>query len=193
MSSVQRFLKQVPQGLSYVAPGGLDVLAGNAYVLVPTSGNVVANYPSAGGAMVRARADDAATKPVFDAIANAITVPAPYGIANGQAAAAGGVAPVVVLRDMGKTVFGPTADTAALAAAGTNQSSFGYFRQVQLLVPGNATQSQVGGATSSAFGVLGGTNNYSSYLTFYLPVPVAGVLLQDAGLVLSAPAVGGQM
>ncbi len=181
MSSVQRFLKQVPQGLSYISGNALGTVASNAYVLIPSSSNVVGNYPSSGGAMVPVTAADAGVKPVFDAISNALST-------------ANGAVYVAVLRDMGKTVFGQTAADSATALTTGLTGQYGYFRKVQLLVPQATNASQVGGANSSPFGVLSSSPTYAPYLTFYLPVPVAGVLLQDPQVSsLLGPVVGGQM
>ncbi len=178
MSSVQRFLKQVAPSNAFVGAGALATLRDTAHMLVPTSANVVANYPSSGGALVEA--SDDLKNAIMQVLAN---TPSPVY--------------AVVLRDMGKTVFGPTASSAANAANGVYQSTYGYFRQVQLLTPLATNATQVGGSTGSAFGVLGSSPLYSPYLTFYLPVPVAGVLLQDANFAannaLAAPVIGGQM
>ena len=43
MSSVSRFIKQVPSGNNFYSASGLS--AANVYEFVPSSGNVVGNYP----------------------------------------------------------------------------------------------------------------------------------------------------
>jgi hypothetical protein len=91
----------------------------------------------------------------------------------------------LVLRDMGKTIKAPL--TTALGAVG-------FYRQVQLLVPGAVNN--VGGSSGTSSGVLGGPTSPSSltpYATCYIPVVVLGQL--SAPLPVGGfPAVaGGQM
>lgn len=94
----------------------------------------------------------------------------------------------VVLRDMGKTILAP------VGSASGNQ---GFFRQVQLLAPSNVNASQGfnGGSAGSTFGVLGAANvpdSYTDYLTFFIPVNVAGTNYGPIG-VNAYPVAGGQM
>lgn len=189
MSSVTRFLKQLPagQGQTYLTSTSLGLIDNCAYAFIPTSANVVGNYPP--GAMVLL-SNDASLGGLQNAIVNALS----YAQASPTAV------PTLlgVLRDMGKTIFAPVSGTVAgVPAALTSASSnYGYFRQVQLLVPGAVTANQVGGASGSAFGVVGPSPTGSSYLTFYLPVSVASVLLQPATVDLVAgvaQGLGGQM
>jgi len=76
------------------------------------------------------------------------------------------------LRDMGKTVQAPI---------GSLTGNVGFFRQVQLLAPTAVTAAQgyTGGLAGNTFGVAGvatdGADAYNHYLTFYIPVTVAGV------------------
>lgn len=88
-----------------------------------------------------------------------------------------------ILRDMGKVVYG---------AYGSAAGPKGYYRQVQLLVPSSLT-SFLGGPSGPTFGVgLGGVvDTYSSYFTFFLAVPVGGIL----GGILSdvTEVIGGEM
>jgi len=140
------------------ATGVLD--SSKIYEFVPTSVNVVGNYPPG---YVRLITGNAA------ALATAILAQN-----NGTNAPNG-----VVLRDMGKTIYAPV---------GSATGSSGYFRQVQLIAPQlvSAAQGTIGGTAGNTFGVLGvpaGTNSaagvtdsYVSYLTFYIAVPVGGVL-----------------
>ena len=159
MSSVTRFLKSSVQ--TYMTAPAVGVLdSSKIYEFVPTNTNVVMNYPPG---YVRLIFGNAAA--VITAIAaqdNGVNAP------NG-----------VVLRDMGKTIYAPV---------GSATGSSGYFRQVQLIAPRpiTAAQGTIGGTAGNTFGVLGvpaGTNSaagatdaYVSYLTFYIPVPVGGVL-----------------
>jgi hypothetical protein len=64
---------------------------------------------------------------------------------------------------MGKTIYAPI---------GSLTGDSGYFRQVQLLRPSAIS------AAAQSFGVLGGQNipdAFTDFLTFYIPVAVAGV------------------
>lgn len=152
MSSVTRFLRQVPVSASFVNPGSI---VSAALDFVPASGNYVGNYPP--GYVVPAGQTGLST-----ALSNAIQV------ANAQ----------VILRDMGKTIQCQYAATvgASLAAA-----PIGFFREYQLLVvsPISATQGYIGGTAGNTFGVAGPapatTPGTSTYLTLYLPTVVAGV------------------
>jgi len=151
MSSVTRFLRQVPVSAGFVNPGSI---VSAALDFVPASGNYVGNYPP--GYVVPAAASGLAT-----ALSNAIQV------VNAQ----------VILRDMGKTIQCQYAATvgASLATAPT-----GFFREYQLLIvsPINYSQTFIGGTSGNTFGVAGpsvSTAGSSTYLTFYLPTVVAGV------------------
>ena len=87
-----------------------------------------------------------------------------------QVAGAGGIANVV-LRDMGKTIRTNI----------TGTSTVGFFRQVQLLAP--VAASYVGGVGGNNFGVLGNVtvpDQYTPYVTFYVPIVAMGVSA-DAG------------
>jgi hypothetical protein len=156
MSSVTRFLRQIPTGVGLVNPASLTL---SALDFVPASGNYVGNYPP--GYVVPASQTGLST-----ALANA--------------AAANAAAPLAqaVIRDMGKTIFCPYVAT---VGASTAAAPSGYFREYQLLMvnPISATQGFIGGVGGNNFGVVGpapatapGT---STYVTFYLPSMVAGV------------------
>lgn len=157
MSSVTRFLRQIPVGQPTYGIGinnSLNVVRDAACVLVPSSGNYVGNYPPG------------------------LVAPADAGLKNAIVTADDSVpSTYAVVRDMGKTIFAQTADTVALAQAGTGNGSWGYFRQVQLLLPQPITTTQgfLGGTNGSVFGVYGGSPPYAPYLTFYVPIDVAGV------------------
>jgi len=165
MSSVTRFLKQLPAGGNqvYVNNASLANLLSVAFELVPTSGNVVGNYPPA--LMVQAAASGTG---LDGQIANAFQA----------AQVAGGVG---VLRDMGKTVFAQAATGTAAAPTAVAANGFSYFRQVQLLVPQGLTNSYaIGGTSGPTFGVIGQNLALSPYVTFYIPSAVAGIVLQPA-------------
>jgi hypothetical protein len=157
MSSVTRFIRQIPLATTYY--NAQEIVASpnsTVFEFAPSTSNYVGNYPSpypnqTGGYMINASA----------ALQAAIA----------QAAAANG-AGGLVLRDMGKTIFAPTTNSAT--------ASWGYFRQVQLLAPGLITQGPgfMGGLSGNTFGVLGAAGTpdvYTNYLVFYIPVSVAGV------------------
>jgi hypothetical protein len=161
MSSVTRFIRQVPLATTYYNVSSAILAGTGVYEFVPTSANYVGNYP-----------------PGYMQVASAAL------IAN---LAQAGTSSNLVLRDMGKTITAPTVSLAG---------DVGYFRQVQLLKPSAITAAQgfIGGASGNRFGVLGDAsipNAYTDFMTFYIAVPVAGVL----GGVLSGltPIAGGQM
>jgi hypothetical protein len=152
MSSVTRFLRQIPTGASYVNP---DSLTSSALDFVPSGGNYVGNYPP--GYMVPAAQTGLST-----ALSNAKLV------ANGQ----------FLLRDMGKTIFAPFVAT---VGASTTAAPSSYFREYQLLVvtPITAAQGFIGGVSGNTFGVVGASAatapGTSTYATFYLPVSIGGI------------------
>jgi len=146
-----------------------------AFEFAPAASNYVGNYPPglvgpAGPQLIAAFAN-----------------------ASAAATAASGV---VILRDMGKTIFAPIATSYANLVAGTAGSNYGYFRQVQLLIPGaiSSTQGFIGGTSGSNFGVQGAANvpdAYTDYFTFYVPVTIGGIL--GTGSTVLTPIAGGQM
>ncbi len=149
MSSVQRFIRQLPAQSYFNAATVAASPSTLVYEFVPSAANVVGNYPP--GYMQTASA----------ALQAAIN----------QAVNAAGAAANLQLRDMGKTIFAPVSSLAG------NQ---GFFRQVQLVLPAaiSAAQGFIGGPAGSTFGVLGAAGTpdaYTNFLTFYVPVSVAGV------------------
>ena len=173
MSSVTRFLRQVPTGLALYDGNTLAQIAASACEFIPTAANYVGNYP-----------------PGFVIPAQAATVAA---ITN---ASAGYTQTAPFVRDMGKTIFAQTATTLANAQAGTGTGNFGYFRQIQVLVPQVITLSQgfIGGLSGSTFGVVGGSpTTTSTYLTVYVPTSVAGVSNVPSGVTPIADGPQGQM
>jgi len=160
MSSVTRFIRQIPVSTTYYSaavvaanPGGL------VFELINDPGNYVGNYP-----------------PGYVLPASAALV-----LAIQQAVSAAGGVDAFVLRDMGKTIYASYGATNAAQDPRLKLSSanFGYFRQVQLLKPTAIVANNfIGGLGGSNFGVLGGQNipdNYTDFMTFYIPVSVAGV------------------
>ena len=163
MSSVTRFLRQIPTGLAVFNQGGtaasdLTAIANAACEFIPTGSNYVGNYPP--GYVIKATA----------------AVQAAILLAN-----SGYTQTFPIVRDMGKTIFAQisnsTTATPAAAAAGATVN-YGYFRQIQVLVPQpiNSNQGFIGGPNGNVFGVVGGSpDSYSQYLTVYVPTSVAGV------------------
>ena len=155
MSSVTRFLRQIPTGQELYGGNTLANIANSAVEFIATSGNYVGNYP-----------------PGFVIPAQAATVAA----INTAAVNYTQTQPIV--RDMGKTIFAQTATSLANAQAGTGTGTWGFFRQIQVLVPQPITTSQgfIGGPSGSVFGVVGGSpTSTAQYLTVYVPTSVAGV------------------
>ena len=184
MSSVTRFIRQVPVSTTYYSAIGVAGSPSSvAYEFVPSSSNYVGNYPAGynnptGGYVAPASA--ALIQAILDAV-NAVPGNAGQGL---------------LLRDMGKTIFGPI--TASTATPATAVSSWGYFRQVQLISPQAITQGPgfMGGVSGNTFGVLGAAGTpdpYTNYLTFYIPVTVAGVNGVPAVNTLAFAVAGGQM
>lgn len=182
MSSVTRFLRQIPVGQQYY--GGLNATPGTAasniaaaaYVFVPTSANYVGNYPPG---FVAPASTDTSSNGIITNMFVGLTA-----LAGTQ----------VILRDMGKTIYAQYATTVANAVAGTGSNTFGYFRQVQVLLPQPInSQGFIGGTSGSVFGVYGGSNNYIDYGTIYLPTTVAGVYLGTGTTALLSPTPQGQM
>jgi hypothetical protein len=183
MSSVTRFIRQIPVSTTYYSAAGVvaDAAGVNVYEFVNLGSNYVGNYPP--GWMQSQNAG--------------------LNAAIAAAAFAGGNA--LVLRDMGKTIQAPYGVAGVIGSSNYATSNIGFFRQVQLLrpLPINATAptaaapGYIGGTTGSNFGVLGAENNpdnYTDYLTFYIPVSVAGVSAASSAVPLSAFAIaGGQM
>ena len=174
MSSVTRFLRQIPTGVGLVNPASLT---SSALDFVPASGNYVGNYPP--GYVVPASQTGLAT---------ALT----------NAAAANAAAPLAqaVIRDMGKTIYCPYVDT---VGAATTTAPSGFFREYQLLMvnPISATPGFIGGVNGNNFGVVGPATatapGTSTYVTFYLPSMVAGVGYPLAGVAAQNVQAGLQM
>ena len=146
MSSVTRFIRQVPVSTTYYnAVTILGATSTMVFEFVPSAANIVGNYPP--GYV------QAASAALQAAIAQAVNA---HTAAN------------LVLRDMGKTIY-------AQYGTGIASDPSAYFRQVQLLQPSGITAAQ---GFAGSFGVLGGENipdAYTDFLTFYIPVAVAGV------------------
>jgi hypothetical protein len=148
------------------------------YNFVAGSGNYVGNYP-----------------------------PGYMALASADIAAAAGVSPGLLIRDMGKTIKAPIgvlANTPILNPAATE----GFFREVQLIAPvaavsatGSTTFGVGAGVAGSAAGTVpAGNAGFNGYGTFYIPIVIDGTLATSAGtqasiavLPTSYLPIGGQM
>lgn len=160
MSSVTRFIRQIPVSTTYYSAALVVATPGSlVFEFINDSGNYVGNYPP--GYVLPASA----------ALVQAIL----------QASQAAGGPDAFVLRDMGKTIYASygASNAAQDPRLQPSTANFGYFRQVQLLRPTAIVANNfIGGIGGSNFGVLGGQNvpdNYTDFMTFYIPVSVAGV------------------
>lgn len=158
MPSIQAEPRQIPTGMHYYSPANLiEILLVCALDFIPTPGNYVGNYPP--GFLTIA-----ANTQLFRAIQETLLAPGQY-----------------ILRDMGKTIFAPYAESVSNGQQDIFKD-YGYYRQYQFLKVNPITGSQgfFGGPNGSTFGVLGPSSlvppSSSTYLTFYLPVTVTGVL-----------------
>jgi hypothetical protein len=126
-----------------------------------------------------------------------------------RAIAEAGGAHMLVLRDLGRTIF--TEYYTIIAHPNPYptipSTSKGYFRQVQLMTPTSiGTNGWNGGPYGSTFGVKGfpsqsnalayiGSNtfNSTSYLTFYIPVAIANIIAEGATSTGAYAIAGGQL
>lgn len=177
MSSVTRFIRQIPQATTYYnAATVVGAPTTYVYEFVPSGSNYVGNYP----------------KPYPDASGGTMQTASPALVASiNQVANAAGGAVNLVLRDMGKTIFAPIA---------SGSTTWAYFRQVQLLDPvsgiNSASQGFIGGTNGTTFGVLGDQSTpdaYTNFLTFYIPVNIGGIGLPAASSSNAFALAGGQM
>ena len=100
MSSVQRFLRQIPTGTNFV--GDASGLIAAAYDFIPTNGNYVGNYP-----------------PGFVTQASNTSLSAALKAAEKSTG-------ISVVRDMGKTIYAPVSSTKSI---GDLTGDAGYFRE----------------------------------------------------------------
>ena len=150
MSSVTRFIRQIPQSNTYYSAAVIATTPGTyCYEFNPSANNVVGNYPP--GYMTAANAA------LQGSIAGAVT--------------AAGAAGNLIIRDMGKTVQAPV---------GSLTGSVGFFRQVQLLLPSalTAAQGYNGGSAGNTFGVSG--INYLTFYVPVVVLGIAGVAAATA-------------
>jgi hypothetical protein len=149
MSSVTRFLKQVNPAASLLSIGNLVSSSSTVvYEFVPSSGNVVGNYPP--GYVITA---SAALQAVLATVA---ATPASQ----------------CVVRDMGKTILAPIGSlTGALGRFRQVQVLLpSTVSATQGFIGG------IGGNTFGVLGAASHPDAYSNYMTLYIATPVAGVL-----------------
>lgn len=147
MSSVTRFIRQIPASASHLnAAAVVSGAASLAFELVPSSGNIVGNYPPG---YVQNSA----------ALANAI--------AAASAAASG----AVVLRDMGKTILAPVGNLSG------NLQFYRQVQLIApaALSPSQGFNGGAAGSNFGVLGGSNIPTANSDFLVFYIPVSVAGV------------------
>jgi hypothetical protein len=124
-----------------------------------------------------------------------------------KAVAAAGGAHMLVLRDLGKTIYTEYFTYSEKPDPPIPPTSKGYFRKVQLMTPTSiGANGWNGGPYGSTFGVKGfpsqsnaleyiGSNtfNSTSYLTFYIPVAIANIIAQGATSTGAYAIAGGQL
>ena len=162
MSSVTRFIRQIPVSTTYYDVNSIVSSAGavtGVYEFYNDGSNYVGNYPP--GYVL----------PASNALVTQIVNASDTGVNRNN----------LILRDMGKTIYAAygATNTAGDPRLTPSTANFGYFRQVQLLKPSAIVANNfIGGTNGSTFGVLGAPLNpdaYTDYLTFYISVTVAGV------------------
>jgi len=164
MSSVTRFLKQVNPSSSLFTVGDLiSAAATRVFEFVPSSGNVVGNYPP--GYM---QAASAALQAQLLLIA---ALPASQ----------------CVVRDMGKTVTAPVTSLTGVVGRFRQVQILlpGAVSATQGFIGGPA------GNTFGVLGAPANPDPYTNYMTVYIAVPVGGVLAGP--LSTSACIAGAQM
>lgn len=163
MSSVTRFLRQIPTGQQYAQVPSTSAI----YEFVPGAGNYVGNYPP--GTMIPASAALQAA------------------LAQNQAFANGVVSTAV--RDMGKTIFAPfTSPTGQTGSAYFRQYQLVVARPInatQGFMGGPA------GNTFGVVGAPATPDAYTNYMTFYVASIVEGVA--PGGFSGATQSTGGQM
>jgi hypothetical protein len=166
MSSVTRFLRQIPTGI-----GQLNVVpTGDALDFIPATGNYVGNYPP--GYVVPANQTG-----LSSALTNA---------ENGSGISA--------VRDMGKTIYCPY--SATVGGTQTYAGFFRQYQLLKVtpntIAQGNigGVNGNNFGVVGPANATVPGT---STYVTFYLPTLVAGVGAANGGDLVPDIGAGGQM
>ena len=189
MLSKYKITRQIPLTTTYYDATNVVLNPGTyAYRMNPTSGQgQYANInPTSKGYMISGDVD--AIPFIFNG--NLIT-------SIQEACAAAGGAHMLVLRDMGKTVYVPywTINLATI-----KKDTKGYFRLVQLISPTSlGPNGWNGGPQGSTFGVKGYPiydawgENSTNYLTFYIPVSIANIIAEGATSTQAFAIAGGQM
>jgi hypothetical protein len=124
-----------------------------------------------------------------------------------RAIAEAGGAHMLVLRDLGRTIYTEYYTYTVKPVPPIPPTSKGYFRQVQLISPTSiGSNGWNGGPYGSTFGVKGFPSqsyavssgvlnnfNSTSYLTFYIPVAIANIIAEGATSTGAYAIAGGQL
>lgn len=195
MQSKYKLTRQIPLTTTYydatIVVNHPDIYA---YAFYPTSGQgVYVGVNTTKGYMATGGTDAVLGGTLITSIQRAI-------------AEAGG-AHMLVLRDLGKTIYTEYYTYIEKPDPPIPPTSKGYFRQVQLITPTSiGANGWNGGPYGSTFGVKGfpsqstavssvGANNFNStsYLTFYIPVAIANIIAQGATSTGAYAIAGGQL
>jgi hypothetical protein len=164
MSSVTRFLRQIPTGL-----GAYESKEDELYVMIPGTGNYVGNYP---------------TPPYTTASGYMVKVPA--GVVGGPSTPR-------IARDMGKTVYAPisaagTGADIATAAPGYFRA-IQIISPVSVPLPTSVTNFGVQGSVPGSLPA--GNVGDMGYNTFYVPIVVNGIVASNGAGVNATQYTGG--
>jgi hypothetical protein len=195
MQSKYKLTRQIPLTTTYYeASTVINHPTIYAYAFYPTSGQgVYTGVNTSKGYMLSGTADASSGGTLISSIQQAI-------------AEAGGTH-MLVLRDLGRTIFTEYYTYTTKPIPPIPPTSKGYFRQVQLMTPTSiGANGWNGGTQGSTFGVKGfpsqsnalasiGSNtfNSTSYLTFYIPVAIANIIAQGATSTGAYAIAGGQL
>lgn len=191
MLSRHKTTRQIPLTTTYYDASIVVTNPANyAYSFIPTTGQgTYANIYTTKGYMLTAEVDEV--------LGGSLT------LAINQAVDAAGGPNMVVLRDLGKTVYAQY--WTFINPTTFDKNAKGYFRQVQLISPtALGANGWNGGTNGSTFGVTGFPSqsfqistsdplNLSSYLTFYIPVSIANIIGDGATSTGAFAIAGGQV
>lgn len=187
-----RFTRQIPLTTTFY--NAYNILSGNnifkyVYAYVPQNNAGLYGVPSTNGLIISSFWTE-----LFPSFGASLVSRIQEAIS-----AAGGVQNII-LRDMGQTVF---SEYLAFPFELLPVQAYGYFRKVQLLYPTPlGSNGWNGGPNGTTFGVLGmepffnndGTIiNTTSYLSFYIPVTIAGSAMPYATSTQAYAYAGGQL
>ena len=195
MQSKYKLTRQIPLTTTYYDASTVvshpDIYA---YAFYPTSGQgVYTGVSTSKGYMATGGTDAVLGGTLITSIQRAV-------------AEAGGTH-MLVLRDLGRTIYTEYYTYNVKPDIPVPPTSKGYFRQVQLITPTSiGANGWNGGPYGSTFGIKGfpsqsnaleyiGSNtfNSTSYLTFYIPVAIANIIAQGATSTGAYAIAGGQL